>query len=131
MGDTFTDSWVDQIPNQWGNWRCIGQENTKWEGNLYIFAHREEKPQDSYFRITLRSVDPKKIRLRGEVLYQQGPVRIHLESATWRSQANVEWDSIEVALQALDQKFFQVKELAKPLEILTTDKKWESRDPLA
>ncbi len=135
MGDTFTDSWADEVPETFDKWVFNCVENTKWQGNYYRFALLNGDAGE----IVLHSVNNQKMELQGEIRFRYKGFSFDLYSfgGEWkepydRNSENNEWipavkyESIESALTALDGKYDQISENFKPeVDKLLLDKKWE------
>jgi hypothetical protein len=103
MGDTFTDRHLFTPPKTYRGWEYAGCDNTKWDGNYHDYYPAERKANEDFY-IRVRSLDPQKIHLSGEIIYRHkdSGLSLHVEvhqnlREPWRDP----WGNFEKALDSI------------------------------
>lgn len=146
MGDTFIDSWQDELPEQLvctipgpngeqvsAVFKFEDRNNSKWEGNFYTYE-RVDCPQDEAHRITIRSTDNRRKHLHGIVYLSKSGFTIEVRHRTGdfenygtpqeRWIPSVEFETLDGVIASIFEKY---AELLPVFEKLTAGDGWEGR----
>lgn len=110
MGDTFYDSWEDQVPSVWGDgdtWGFSSVRRSKAGVNTYSYWRKDGDGFSNDYAISFVSTDPHVMRLSGKVYIS------HLNEITGTKtdielELDSEWNSIDAVMAHADNVFRKV-----------------------